>query len=126
MDFVEKIKQTQALFAAAEPSPVSRCPEPQPEVKPEPKPEVLGVKKTRPTKTEPQKTEPQKKKTWIEIMLVDREGKPMPGVRYRITPPAGDEPSEGMLNEFGQAGYYQIEPGTCKVTFPDLDADAWD
>jgi hypothetical protein len=54
------------------------------------------------------------------------EGKPMPGVRYRITPPGGGEPKEGTLNEFGQAGYYQIEPGTCKVTFPDLDADAWD
>lgn len=121
MDFVEKIKQTQALFAADEPAAVSRCPEPQPEVKPEPAPEVLSVKKTAPLKTEPQK-----KKSWIEIMLVDMEGKPVPGVRYRITPPGGGEPSEGTLNEFGQAGYYQIDPGTCKVTFPDLDAEAWD
>ena len=50
----------------------------------------------------------------------------MPGVRYRITPPGGAEPKEGFLNEHGQAGYYQIEPGDCKITFPDLDKDAWD
>jgi hypothetical protein len=38
------------------------------------------------------------------------EGKPVPGVRYRITPPSG-ETTEGTLNEFGQAGVYQIDPG---------------
>lgn len=65
------------------------------------------------------------KKAWIEIILVDAEGNPMPGVRYRITPPGG-EPVEGTLNEHGQAGLYQIEPGNCKVTFPDLDKDAWE
>ncbi len=119
----DKIKQTQALFAAKDPQAVSGrpCPERQPEVEPEPKPEVVKVKKTT-----PEKPEPEKKKSWIEIMLVDMEGKPVPGVRYRITPPAGEEPSEGTLNKFGQAGYYEIEPGTCKVTFPDLDADAWE
>jgi hypothetical protein len=65
------------------------------------------------------------KKDWIEIILVDMEGKPMPGVKYRITPPGG-APVEGRLNEHGQAGLYQIEPGNCKVTFPDLDKEAWE
>ncbi|HEY0457804.1 MAG TPA: hypothetical protein VGC97_01555 [Pyrinomonadaceae bacterium] len=65
------------------------------------------------------------KKAWIEILLVDAEGKPMPGIRYRITPPGG-EPVEGRLNEHGQAGLYQIEPGNCKITFPDLDKETWD
>ena len=65
------------------------------------------------------------KKDWIEIILVDMEGKPMPGVKYRITPPGG-APVEGRLNEHGQAGLYGIEPGNCKVTFPDLDKDTWD
>ena len=69
---------------------------------------------------------PKEKKAWIEIILVDMEGKPVPGVRYKITPPGGGAPQEGTLNEHGQAGYYQIEPGECKITFPDLDQDAWD
>lgn len=68
---------------------------------------------------------PKEKKAWIEIILVDAEGKPMPGVRYRITPPGG-APKEGRLNEHGQAGLYEIEPGNCKITFPDLDKDVWD
>jgi len=119
----DKIKQTQASFAAEEPKAVSGrpCPERQPDVEVPPEPEVVQAKK--PT---PEKPKPEKKKSWIEIMLVDMDGKPMPGVRYRITPPGGGEPSEGTLNKFGQAGYYEIEPGTCKITFPDLDADAWE
>lgn len=123
MGFADKIKETTTQFSDAEPQAVSGrpCPVVEPEVEPEPQPEPEKVKKVIPPKSE----EKQKKKSWIEIMLVDMEGKPMPGVRYRITPPGG-EPQEGTLNEFGQAGYYEIEPGTCKVTFPDLDADAWE
>jgi hypothetical protein len=98
---------------------VQAAAEPQPE---HPKPAVVKVKKAVPVEAE----EKPKKKSWIEIYLVDMEGKPMPGVRYRITPPGGGEPKEDVLNEYGQAGYYQIEPGTCRVTFPDLDADAWE
>lgn len=48
----------------------------------------------------------------------------MPGVKYRITPPGG-APVEGTLNQYGQAGVYQIDPGNCKITFPDLDQEAW-
>ena len=68
---------------------------------------------------------PKEKKAWIEIVLVDSEGKPMPGVKYRITPPGG-APVEGTLDQNGQAGLYQIEPGNCKITFPDLDTEAWE
>ena len=71
------------------------------------------------------KEKPKEKKAWIEIVLVDAEGKPMPGVKYRITPPGG-APVEGTLDQNGQAGLYQIEPGNCKITFPDLDTEAWD
>src|SRR5687767_7926339 len=31
-----------------------------------------------------QAEKPKEKKAWIEIILVDAEGKPMPGVKYRI------------------------------------------
>ncbi len=65
------------------------------------------------------------KKDWVEIILVDMDGKPVPNVRYKITPPGG-APQEGRLNEHGQAGLYQLESGECKITFPDLDKDAWE
>jgi hypothetical protein len=125
VSIADRVKQTQALFPAEEPKAVSGrpCPQAQAAVQPEPppEPEVAEVKKTVPIQEEKPK-----KKSWIEITLVDMEGKPVPGMRYRITPPGGDAPQEGALNEFGQAGYYEIEPGTCKVTFPDLDAEAWE
>ena len=73
----------------------------------------------------PARDKPKEKKAWIEIILVDNEGQPMPGVKYRITPPGG-QLVEGTLNEHGQAGLYQIEPGNCKITFPDLDKESWD
>ncbi len=124
MSIADRVKQTQALFAAEEPKAVSGRPCPQ-AVAPEPQPaepEVVQVKKTVPVQAE----EKPKQKSWIEIVLVDMDNKPVPGVRYRITMPDGGEPEEGTLNELGQAGYYQIEPGTCKITFPDLDGEAWE
>lgn len=122
---IDKIKQTQSSFPAQELGAVigRPCPPPVREetesVQPKPQ------KAIPPPKIAPAKKEEPKKKTWIEIMLVDMEGKPVPGVRYRITLPSG-EITEGTLNEFGQAGVYQIDPGNCKVTFPDLDKDAWE
>ena len=125
----DKIKQTQNSFPSQPAGAVAACPFAAPVSKAPPPVDVktnfaltqqmmktLGVKRAEETK---------EKKAWIEIILVDAEGKPMPNVRYRITPPSG-APKEGTLNEHGQAGVYQIEPGNCKITFPDLDADAWD
>jgi type VI secretion system secreted protein VgrG len=66
------------------------------------------------------------KKSWIEIVLVDEEGKPMAGESYRITLPDGTSVAEGSLDENGFARVDNIDPGTCKVTFPKLDKDAWE
>lgn len=64
--------------------------------------------------------------TWIEVRLVDMEGDPVPGERYRITMPDGDQ-REGKLDYRGRARVDNIDtPGECNVTFPDLDADAWE
>lgn len=127
----ERIRQTQNSFPANSPGALARCPCKNTPVQESKAP--VEVKKSfemtqRVLKTigARQPAEKQKdKKAWIEIILVDMEGKPMPGVKYRITPPGGP-PVEGRLNEHGQAGLYQIEPGNCKVTFPDLDKDAWE
>jgi hypothetical protein len=61
---------------------------------------------------------------WIEIELVDDAGHPMADVRYLVKPPAG-APVEGKLDKNGRARIERIAAGTCKVTFPDLNGDAW-
>jgi type VI secretion system secreted protein VgrG len=63
-------------------------------------------------------------KTWIEIELVDEEGNPIPGEKYEVTVPDGRVAS-GTLDEKGLAKVTNIDPGECKVTFPDLDKAAW-
>ena len=128
----EKIKQTQNAFPPRPSGAVEPCPYAKPVAKNEPPPVDVknafaltqyGNNAPLPATT-PEKAK--EKKDWIEIILVDEEGKPLPNVRYRITPPGGDPPQEGRLNEHGQAGYYKIEAGECKITFPDLDGDAWE
>jgi hypothetical protein len=130
MPIADRIRQTQNSFASQQPGSVAACPYKKVVAEAPPPVEVetafqltqqimqsMGVSKP----AEKQKV----KKDWIEIILVDLDGNPVPNVRYRITPPGG-APTEGRLNEFGQAGLYQIEPGSCKITFPDLDKEAWD
>ena len=126
----EKIKQTQNSFPPRPPGAVEPCPFAKPAAKPDAPPVDVktnfaltqyGDSPSMPTGT-PEKAK--EKKDWIEIILVDLDGKPVPTVRSRIAPPNG-APVEGRLNEHGQAGLYQIEAGNCKVTFPDLDQEAW-
>jgi type VI secretion system secreted protein VgrG len=65
-------------------------------------------------------------KTWIEIELVDEDDNPIAGERYRITLPDGETIDEGTTDANGLARVSGIDPGTCKITFPDLDKDAWE
>jgi type VI secretion system secreted protein VgrG len=66
----------------------------------------------------------QQKPHWIEIELVDMEGKPVPGETYNITLPNGSVAS-GSLDGNGKARVDGIDPGSCKVTFPNLDKSVW-
>jgi type VI secretion system secreted protein VgrG len=68
--------------------------------------------------------EKEKGKAWIEIVLVDEENQPVSGQAYKITLPDGSVES-GTLDENGLARVDGVDPGTCNVTFPDLDKDAW-
>ena len=67
----------------------------------------------------------EEKKSWIEIELVDEEGNPVPGEAYKVTLPDGTVDS-GTLDDKGLVRIDGIEPGTCKITFPNLDKDAWE
>jgi len=62
---------------------------------------------------------------WIEIELVDEENQPVPGEQYRIELPDGSV-VEGSLDSQGKARRDGIPPGNCKVTFPNLDKEAWE
>jgi type VI secretion system secreted protein VgrG len=68
--------------------------------------------------------EKQNKKSWIEIELVNEAGDPVPGEGYEITLPNGLT-TKGTLDSKGLARLDGIDPGTCKVTFPNLDKEAW-
>lgn len=70
--------------------------------------------------------EREKKKSWIEIAMVNEKGKPVTGMPYKITLPDGATFAEGTLDEKGLARVDGIEPGSCKITFPTLDREAWE
>lgn len=67
----------------------------------------------------------QKKTSWIEIELVDEDGKPVAGERYKIKLPDGSV-ADGTLGTDGLARVEGFEPGTCEISFPNLDRSAWD
>ena len=84
-----------------------------------------GSVKLKPHKPPQTKEEKAKKKSWIEIELVDKNNKPVSGEPYRVTMPDGQTVAEGTLDEKGFARVDGIDPGTCKVTFPNLEKQAW-
>ncbi len=81
--------------------------------------------KMKPFKPPETKEEKEKKKSWIEIEMVDEESQPVSGMRYKIVLPDGESVAEGTLDDKGRARVDGFEPGTCKITFPELDKDAW-
>lgn len=64
------------------------------------------------------------KKHWIEIGLFDEDGNPVPGQAYKISFPDGTVQT-GNLDSRGLARVDGIDPGICRVTFPDLVKPMW-
>ncbi|CAG0996623.1 hypothetical protein PHYC_02604 [Phycisphaerales bacterium] len=62
--------------------------------------------------------------SWIEIELVDQEGKPVPGETYKIVT-SDNQTKGGRLNDKGFARVEPVKKGDCKVSFPNLDKRAW-
>jgi type VI secretion system secreted protein VgrG len=85
-----------------------------------------GSVQTKPYKPPQTQAEKAKKPSWIEIEMVDEDNNPVPGEAYSITLPDGETVAEGTLDDKGFARVDGIDPGTCQITFPDLDQDAWE
>jgi hypothetical protein len=122
-----KVKAAQSSFPADPPQAVQTCPQAQfaPAVEAAP----VEAKPVRPKPAKkpppPEKKPAEPEKTWIKIKLIDMVGKPIPGERYLIKVPGG-ELVEGQLDEQGEAACWNLDPGMCKVSFPDLDEEAWE
>jgi len=84
-----------------------------------------GSQKATPFKPPTKEEIKEKKLVWIEIEMVDEAGAPVSGEKYKIETADG-QVAEGTLGSDGKARLDGIEPGSCKVSFPDLDAEAWE
>jgi outer membrane protein OmpA-like peptidoglycan-associated protein len=63
--------------------------------------------------------------SFIKLVLVDEQGLPVPGARYVVTAIDGST-REGTLDEQGTARVDGVPEGHVDITFPDLDAAAWE
>jgi hypothetical protein len=74
----------------------------------------------------PAKEEEETESHWIEIELVGDDDKPIPMEPYCITLPDGVE-VHGYLDREGRARVTGIpQGGNCKVSFTELDTEAWE
>jgi hypothetical protein len=67
----------------------------------------------------------EEEKTWIEVQLLGEDDQPVAGVAYEIALPDGSV-EKGRTDSQGLARIEGIDPGTCQVTFSELDKDAWE
>jgi hypothetical protein len=84
-----------------------------------------GTTPAKPFKKPASEEEAEEKTAWIEIELVDEEDEPVPSEKYDIKLPDGSV-AKGTLDGNGFARIEGIDPGTCEITFPNLDKDAWE
>lgn len=89
-----------------------------------PAPVVVPLLADKPEKKAAPGKDKKEEQAWVAIELIDEEGKPVAGARYRLVLPDGSV-REGQLDAKGTAHVEGIAPGQCKVSFPDLDPDAW-
>ena len=84
-----------------------------------------GSEKVKPFKPSEEEQEQTEELSWIEIELFDEEDNPVPGEKYKVTLADGSV-AEGTLDAKGFARLDGIPKGDCKVTFPDIDKEAWE
>jgi hypothetical protein len=64
------------------------------------------------------------KPDWIGISLVTPDGKPIPGEPF-VVQLADGKTVVGKLDNLGKVRLEGVDPGSCKVTFPERDAAEW-
>jgi uncharacterized Zn-binding protein involved in type VI secretion len=64
------------------------------------------------------------KKTWVAFKLVDDAGKAVVGEKYRLLLPDGST-RDGLTDIKGEVRVDGTDPGSCKISFPDLDENDW-
>jgi hypothetical protein len=64
------------------------------------------------------------KPTWIAIELRTPDGAPVPGEPFVIELPDG-KAITGKLDNLGKIRVEGVDPGNCKVSFPERDAKEW-
>ncbi|MFO0756455.1 MAG: hypothetical protein U0359_08185 [Byssovorax sp.] len=69
-------------------------------------------------------SQPPAQKTFIEIVLLDDNNKPVAGEPYEITLPDGSI-RKGSLDQKGFAREDNLDPGVCDVRFPKIDGREW-
>jgi hypothetical protein len=69
-------------------------------------------------------TQRETKRDWIEIEVVYDDGTPYDG-NCHVQLPSGAE-TDGAPDEDGVVRIDGLLPGSCRVSFPDLDASVWD
>jgi len=62
---------------------------------------------------------------WIEIELVGEDGKGVADQAYRIVAADGQE-YPGRTDAFGRGRVDGIPAGNCKISFTELDREAWE
>ncbi len=63
-------------------------------------------------------------KTWVEFRLLDMEGNPVAGKKYKVKLSDGSV-HQGTLDNSGKVRFDGIPPGSCSISF-DLDKEAWE
>jgi type VI secretion system secreted protein VgrG len=74
---------------------------------------------------DPNSEENKEKTHWIEVQLLDDAGQPITSESVEVTTPDGSV-SGGTTDEKGVYRIEHIDPGSCQITFPNLDKDAWE
>ena len=69
-------------------------------------------------------TDDETKTSWIEFEMIDEADQPVPSLAYEVKLPDGSV-TTGTLDGNGFARIDGCEPGTCEISFPGIDKDAW-
>ena len=62
--------------------------------------------------------------SWIEVQLIGEDDRPIAGERVRVELPGGAL-VDATLDDGGLLRLDGVPPGMCRISFPDLDREAW-